>query len=292
MLERLLRPSLFVLIAASIPCAARAQMSADSRCDSVVARARVDSTPSAMFIAVKRADGGEWVWNEDLQLLTTIAGVFTPPIPFRLNVFAGPAVTRALRVRGADTTAELRAPTVTGVYRVVSDSSGTVKSTRIARASLMPGFDSAVVSAIEQTATIKQLFKPDGDSLRIEVRFSSDSTPGARRLFSATFPRFPVVDARPLPTNPAPAFPDSDRAAGATSGEIVARFVVDRTGDPIPATIEIVRGNSLGFAREALAVFSAQRFTPATIHGCAVAQRIDYPFTFVLPEDPNRPPRH
>jgi len=243
-------------------------------------------------MSIRRTDGGEWMGNEQLQLLTTIAGVFAPPIPFRLNVFMGPAVTRSLRVRGADTTSELRAPTVTGVYRVVSDSGGTVKSIRIARASLMPGFDSAAVAAIEEAATIKQLFRPEGDSLRIEVRLSSDSTTGARRLFSATFPRFPVIDARPLPTNPAPAFPDSDRAAGATSGEIVARFVVDRTGEPIPATIEIVRGNSLGFAREALAVFAAQRFVPATIHGCAVAQRIDYPFTFVLPEDPSRPPRH
>lgn len=291
MFTRLLGSLGGLLLAAAFADEARAQLSADPRCDSVVAKARVDSVPSAMFVSIKRTDGGEWIGNEDLQLLTTIAGVFKPPIPFRLNVFAGPAVTRTLRLRGADTASALRAPTVTGVYRVVADSAGTVKSIRIARVSLMPGFDSAVVSAIEQAATIKQLFKPDGDSLRIEVRFSTDSTPGARRLFGATFPRFPVVDARPSPNNPMPAFPDSDRIAGTTSGEIVARFVVNRAGDPIGETIEIIRGNSIGFAREALTVFSAQRFTPATIHGCAVAQRIDYPFTFVLPE-PSRPPRH
>ena len=281
-----------MVLAALVPSGMRAQIAADPRCDSVVANARVDSTPSAMFISIKRTDGGEWIGNEEFQLLTTIAGVFAPPIPFRLNVFAGGAVTRSLRVRGADTVSELRAPTVTGVYRVIADASGTVKSIRIARVSLMPGFDSAAVSAIEQAAMIKQLFKPEGDSLRIEVRFSTDSTLGARRLFSATFPRFRVVDARPLPNNPAPVFPDSERIGGATSGEIVVRFVVNRLGEPIFETIEIVRGTSLAFAREALTVLAAQRFTPATIHGCAVAQRIDYPFTFVAPEDSTRPPRH
>ena len=291
-MKRLLESSLLLVLAAAVPGRLHAQASADPHCDSVIAAAGVDSTAAAMFVSLQRTDGGAFFETDQIQLLSMIAGVFEPPKPFRLSVFEGPAVSRSLRVRGGDTASVLRAPTVTGVYRILSDSAGTVKQVRIARASLMPGFDSAAVSAVEKAATMKQLFKADGDSMRLELRFSTDSTPGARRLFRASFPRLPVVDARPLASNPAPAFPDSDRAAGATSGEIVARFVVNRTGDPIPETIELVRGNSIGFARAALTVFEQQRFTPASIRGCAVAQRIDYPFVFVLPAESSRPARH
>lgn len=292
MINRLFWSSLLLTFAVAVPCRVRAQASADPHCDSVIAAASVDSASAAMFISLQRTDGGPWFESDQIQLLSMLADVFTPPKPFRMNVFEGPAVSRTLRIRGGDTASVLRAPTVTGVYRIISDSVGAVKSVRIARASLMPGFDSAAVSAIEHAAMIKKLFKADGDSMRLELRLSTDSTPGARRLFRAYFPRLPVIDARPLASNPAPAFPDSDRAAGATSGEIVARFVVNRTGEPIGETIELIRGNSIGFAREALTVFGQQRFTPASIHGCSVAQQIDYPFVFVLPEDPSRPARH
>src|SRR4051812_18695861 len=128
MLNCSLRSSLILVLAAGVPWRVRAQSAVDLHCDSVVGAARVDSTPRAMFIALTRTDRGTWLGNEQMQILSTIAAVFTPPRPFRLNVFEGPALARSLRVRGADTASELRPPTVTGVYRIVSDSGGNVKS--------------------------------------------------------------------------------------------------------------------------------------------------------------------
>jgi TonB family protein len=93
----------------------------------------------------------------------------------------------------------------------------------------------------------------------------------------------PVIDAMPRRDNPPAAFPEDEKADSVTSGEVVLRFVVDRTGTPDLATIELVRATSLSFARAAVMALPSQRFEPATIRGCAVAQAVDYSFGFVLP---------
>jgi hypothetical protein len=153
------------------------------------------------------------------------------------------------------------------------------------RASLVPGFDSAAVAAILDMGTFHDiLVPPEGDdSMRVDVRLSTDSTADARRMIVATFPRMPVIDAMPRRDNPPAAFPEDERADSVTSGEVVLRFVVDRTGMPDMTTIELVRATSLSFARAAVIALPSQRFEPATIHGCAVAQAVDYSFGFVLP---------
>jgi TonB family protein len=87
----------------------------------------------------------------------------------------------------------------------------------------------------------------------------------------------------PQRDNPPPVFPEDEKADSVTTGEVVLRFVVDRSGLPDMATIELVRATSLSFARAAIVALPSQRFQPATIHGCAVAQAIDYSFSFVLP---------
>jgi outer membrane biosynthesis protein TonB len=114
------------------------------------------------------------------------------------------------------------------------------------------------------------------------VRFSTDSTIDGHRIIAATFPRMPVVDAVPKRDNPPPAFPEDEKADSVTSGEVVLRFVVDRSGTPDLATIELVRATSLSFAKAAVIALPSQRFEPATIRGCAVAQVIDYSFSFVV----------
>jgi hypothetical protein len=295
MLNRFLRRTFRLAFATLLPCAAapytiRAQ-AADLRCDSILTAAHVDSVPGALFISINRTDDF-WTSDQQIQLLTTIGAAFVPPHPFRMAVFSGPSLSRSLRIRGADTASELRAPTITGDYRFTTDTAGNIGEIRVARASLMVGFDSAAIAAVREAGQVKELFKAPSRSMTLDLRLSTDSTLGARRLTSAFFPRVPVVDAQPLPDNPAPTFPDSDRAAGVTSGEVVTRFVVDRLGMPMTETIEFIRGSSLGFARQALTVFPKLRFKPATVHGCAVAQRIDYPFAFLLPVDSSQGPRH
>jgi hypothetical protein len=253
-------------------------------CDSIVAAARVDSVEAGLFVSIARIDGG-WLADADAQsIVRAIGSAFIAPRPFRMSVFAGPARTRLLRPRGGDTIPELQAPTVTGVYRVFATKRGSVSGMQVVRSSLMPGFDSAASEAIGTTASFGALVPKTGeDSMRAEVRFSTDSSLGARRIISASFPRMRVVSAVPLRDNPAPAFPDEEKGDSTLTGEVVFRFVVDRDGSPAMETVEVVRGTSLSFVKTALAVLPKQLFAPATIGGCAVSQRVEFPFTFVAP---------
>jgi TonB family protein len=276
--------------AQSSPPAAGSAPPARARCDSIVAAARVDSVASGLFISVSPLGGAE-VRRHQLDVIANYLGAeFIAPRPFRLTVFSGPPLTRILRLLAADSVAVLRAPSVTGVFRFTAPRKGSTPQVRTVRASLMAGFDSGAISAIHGLAGLPSGFtsSDDEDSTMFEVRFSSDSTLGAQRLFSAYFPRMPVVDAVPSRDNPAAEFPDEARRDSIDGGEVVLRFVVDRDGLPALETVEVVRANVLAFVRAALAALPAQSFTPATVHGCAVAQVVDYAFTFVTPQ-PHRP---
>ncbi|HTE46087.1 MAG TPA: energy transducer TonB [Gemmatimonadaceae bacterium] len=258
------------------------------RCDSVVATARVDSVNAGLFVTVARADGGDLSQDQTNLMTNVIGGGFVPPRPFRLAVFSGPARMRLLRPLYSDTATELRAPTVTGVYRFVAGKSGVVARVVTVRASLMVGFDSASMRAIQDAGHIAKLvIPPNGeDSMYVEVRFATDSALGARRLSEARFPRLPVVDAAPRRDNPAAEFPEDMKRDGVTVGEVVLRFVVDREGLPALETIEVLRATSVSFLRSAVKALPQQRFAPATVHGCAVAQVVEYPFSFVAHEPP------
>ena len=263
----------------------RAQVGADTtRCDSIVAAARVDSVPATVFVAVTRMDGPELPEAQREKLLSTIIASFRPPVPFRLTVFGGGVQMRALRPRDAGRRADPRAPVVTGRFRVYAAKRGDSLRFALARASLMPGFDEAALDAIRAVKNTGALAPPGAaDSMIVDVRFSSEWRPNARPFIEAYFPRMPVVDAVPALDNPPPRFPEDERADGAIVGEVVFAVVIDRSGSPAMETVELLRASSMSFVREALRVLPEQRFTPATIQGCAVAQQIEYPMTFVLP---------
>jgi hypothetical protein len=280
------RASVATLIWIAVPTrAARSQATDTTRCDSIVAAARADSVPVTVFLAVRRIDGAALPVMQAQVIGDYIRAAFVPPSPFRLTTFAGPARMRVLRPIASDTVPDLRAPTITGVYRFTASKRATSVAPRIMRASLIPGFDSAAIAAIVEMARVRDLLAPpeNDDSMRVDVRVSTDSTADAHRMIAATFPRMPVIDAVPKRDNPAAAFPEDERADSVTSGEVVLRFVVDRSGTPDMATIELVRATSLSFARAAVVALPSQRFAPATIRGCAVGQEIDYSFSFVLP---------
>jgi hypothetical protein len=279
--------------AIALSCAVRAgeaqRTPADSaRCDSIVASARVDSVRVGLFISVARAGGGELASRDAAVIAQAVGVAFIPPNPFRLSVFSGPARTRLLRPMVSDSAAELRPPTLTGVYRFTVARRGLPTNVQTIRASLMPGFDSAARLAIAAAVDAHTVLpSSDEDSMRVQVRFSSDSSIGAYRLLSADFPRLPVVDAVPKRENPPPVFPEDEKGDSTVTGEVVFRFVVDRDGLPAMETVELVRATSFSFAAAAFAALPKQLFAPATIRGCSVAQRVDYPFTFAAP--PNIP---
>jgi hypothetical protein len=264
---------------------ASGQSAPDSaRCDSIVAASRVDSVATALFISVERREIG-LDSDDEVLMLNELGSRFVPPVPFRMSVFEGPELMNALRLRGGDTVPQPRPPTVTGTYRIAATPDGKLAGVRTIRESLVRGFDSAATRAIE-ASTSNPAFIPaldTSDSMYIDVRIASDSVSGARRLFSATFPRMPVVDVVPRLGNPAPAFPEDEQRDSVTSGEALVRFVVDHHGMPILSTVEDVRSSSISFLRAALAVLSAQRFIPASVRGCPVAQQVDYLFSFAVP---------
>jgi len=256
----------------------------DARCDSVVAAARADTITSGLFLALKRVDGGELATAQITDMLLLTGAAFTPPTPFRLTVFSGPVMTPTFRRISADPAPVLRPPTLTGTYRVKVGSNGEFTALETIRASLMPGFDSAAMAAIKSAGEAKGVWAPrDGTgSATIDFRFASDSVGGpgwtARRLVTTRFPRMPVTDAVPQPGTAKADLPQVERREGAPA-ETVLRFVVDRTGEPIMETLEIVRGTSIDFVRAALNALAKQRFVPAEIRGCRVAQLVEIPFT-------------
>jgi hypothetical protein len=267
-----------------------------SRCDSVVAAARVDSVGVTLSIRTLAIDGSAIAPELEDIMTTAIASEFVPPRPFRLTVFSsGAPTTQILRAMSAKS--GLRSPTVTGVYRFQLRDDGTLSEFAVARMSLVPGLDSAVVAAIQAAARDGALPRFEGQIRHFEVRLSTDSLPGGRGLVVAEFPRMPVVDAVAKPDNPAPEYP-ADEKQNALEGNAVLRFIVDRDGEPIPETAMVVRGTTRGFVMAGVAALPKLRFTPATINGCAVAQLVDYAFNFVLPRGDStmnriaRPPRH
>lgn len=264
-----------------------AQAAVDTtHCDSIVAAARVDSVEAGLFVSASRVTGAELTAARVDRILSAVGTAFEPPRPFRLTVFGGDVQMRTLRPR-TRSRAPLRAPVLRGVYRVYTIRKG-LDRVALVRSALMPGFDSAAIEAIRWGGDAGVLVPPRGeDSVALDIRFSSDSTAGARRIVMAVFPRMPVVDALPALDNPAPEFPDDERADSTTYGEVVFRLVVDRAGEPMMETVEVLRAASISFVRAAVKVLPKRRFVPATIHGCPVAQEVEYPMTFVLPRAPS-----
>lgn len=279
-------------LAAQDTAAARAS---DARCDSIVAHAGAGTVSSGLFLAVKRVDGGELATAQITDMLLITGAAFVPPTPFRLTVFSGPALTPSLRRISTVAQPVLRSPTLTGSYRVRVAGDGAFASLETIRASLMPGFDSAAMIAIKTAGDTKGLFAPrDGTPLAtIDFRFATDSVGGpgwtVQRLVTTTFPRMPVTDVTVESAVANADLPQTERREGLPT-ETVLRFVVDRTGEPIAETVEIVRGTSLDFVRAALTALSKQRFLPARIQGCAVAQLVEIPFTLPPLSSSSTPP--
>jgi hypothetical protein len=263
-----------------------------ARCDSLVAASKVDAVPIAIFIRTTRLNG-ELQRGQSRFISATIATAFMPPRPFTLSVFSGAPQMSALHRVAPDGAGAPRAPTITAIYRYTTTRDSLVGRVQTLRASLVPGFDSAAIEAILATTSIAEIRSQadaDRDSMRLEVRFSTDSAGDAYRLVNADFPRMPVVDVVPRRDNPRPAFPATAKADSVATGEVVLRFVVDQSGSVVPRTTEVIRASGLDFLQSALVSLPEQRFLPATIRGCPVSQLVDYSFSFVLPGVDTKPP--
>ena len=285
--------ALLAVVALSLGRGSRvdAQTSRDSaRCDSIVGTKAVvvDSVLSAVFLSVEPQS--DWMTYDQRDLITSrIAGFFVPPSPFPLSVFEGPALVRGLRISTpGDSLSEgaRRAASVYGVYQIEVTQRGATNGPRVVRSSLLRGLDSAAVKAIAQAARVGTAFSPMvGDRWRLLIRIGGDSVEGARRLLQGTFPRLRIRDAKPV-SSPRLVFPEAALADSLDHGEVVLRFVVDHDGLPALETAELVRSTAPPFTQAALTMLADQKFAPATIGGCPVAQLVEFPFIFDAPQRP------
>jgi hypothetical protein len=276
-----------VLLSAAVltiaTASARAQDSTATvpvNCDSAIASARVDSVSVGIFFSVDRLDD-ELAPAHGTIIATAVATALRLPAPWRAEVFDGPPQMRALRRIGTGAGGELRAPSITGVYRYTATRDQPVKHAEVVRASLVGGLDSAMLAAIREASVIREVaqLREGEDSMRVQVRVSTDSGPTSHRLMTLEFPRMRVVDAVPARGNPPAALPEELRGASFQE-EVLLRFVVDRQGLPDLSTVELARGRSGPLIRAALQALTAQFFTPASVAGCAVSQVVYYPFSF------------
>jgi hypothetical protein len=255
-----------------------------SRCDSLIAAARVDTVPVSFRAALARYDGGELAPDLEERLLSGLQDAIVLPRPFTLSVFAsGPTALRTLRSTG-EPRGGVRPPSVIGNYRFTIGRDGRMADEAVLRTTLVPGLDSAVLAATRHA--VATLPKLDAE-IKLQLRLSTEDVAAGRPIIAATFPRMRVVDAVANADNPRPVFPAEEKR-DSVEGEVVLRFVVGNAGTPVPNSVELVRGTTRNFVIAAAAALDTQRFQPATIGGCPVAQVVEYAFQFVLPRAPHR----
>jgi TonB family protein len=260
-----------------------AQLPIGAACDSVIAAAKVDDTPAGIFLSAHEVSGTA-PESQLRRIVVNVGNEFVPPRPFKLRVFTGPSLVPGLRAIGSDTARVVRALTVTAIYRVVVQGGDSVPKVLVIRRSMVDGFDSAAVSAIRGSSSVPGLFVAStGSPMTLDVAFTSDSLVDSQRLFTASFPRMPVTDARPL-ADVAPAKYPEEAAGDSVRASVLLRFVVSADGLVEPATVEVVRPAPMVFLKAAYESLSQYRFAPATVNGCAVAQQVDYPFAFLPPQ--------
>lgn len=263
-----------------------------AECDSVLRVARADSIAVTARAYLTRRDG-ELLPSQVRALLgQAILSRFEAPAPLQLQVFgAGPAQLRILRreTLGGDSLA-IRAPVVYGWYTFPIRRDGTVGSVITMTPTMVPGFDERVVAAIRGAvadsvlATVGRAL--DQDSLTLDLRITTGPEEARARVtpatvFAATFPRFRLVDAKPVGTLPLPQYPQDERDDG-RDGEAVLRVIVDGSGAPVIPTMEVLHATSPAFGFEAAKTLARYHFAPAHVGACTVPQVVLLPFWFSL----------
>jgi len=283
--------SIVLCVAGAPPLVAQPGPSA-GECDSVLRAARVDSVIVTARAYLTRRDG-EILPSKVRQLLTNaILSRFEAPKPLQLQVFGpGPAQLRMLRreTLGGDSLA-MRAPVVYGWYAFPIRRNGTIGSVVVMTPSMVPGFDervgAAITGAVGDTALVAVGRALDQDSLTLHLRITTG--PEESRIhvppvtvFTATFPRMRLVDAKPVGRLPLPQYPQDEVDDGG-DGEAVLRVVVDGSGAPLIPTMEVLHATSPAFGFEAAKTLARYHFAPAHVGACTVPQVVLLPFWFSL----------
>lgn len=290
------RPCLLVgaviLVGYSPTLHAQLDSSRNAPCDSVLRAAQVGSVEVTARAYLIRRDGPSMPPRARSFLLESVLSHFTAPRSLRLPVFGpGPSPMRMLHAEhlGGDS-ASSREPVLYGVYDFSISRSGAITKVTTAVPSMAPGFDSAVTAAIEASvadsapAVVTRAI--GGDMIALELRISTGPEDTrfrvpSERLFTATFPRLRLIDARVTGAKPLPEYPEDERDDG-RDGEVMLRVVVDGAGLPIISTLEVLHATSPAFALSAARTLARYHFAPARVGSCPVPQVVEIPFWFSL----------
>jgi hypothetical protein len=261
-------------------------------CDSAFRAARVDSVVVMARAYLIRRDGEVLPPRVRELLLESILAHFKPPQPLQLPVFTpGPAPMRMLRPErlGGDSLAN-HEPVLYGVYDFTIRRSGAITRTVASVPTMAPDFDARVAAAIDAAvadSTPAVAVRALGaDAIALELRISTGPADARFRVppttvFTATFPRLRLADARAIGPNPLPEYPEDERDDG-RDGEVLLRVIIDASGAALIPTLEIVHATSPAFALAAERTLARYHFAPAHIGSCPVAQVMEIPFWFSL----------
>ena len=261
-------------------------------CDSAFRAARVDSVAVTARAYLIRRDGEVLPPRVRELLLESILAHFKPPQPLQLPVFTpGPAPMRMLRPeRLGDDSLANHEPVLYGVYDFTILRSGAITRTVASVPTMSPDFDARVAAAIDAAAadsTPAVVARAlDANAIALELRISTGPADARFRVppatvFTATFPRLRLADARAIAPNPLPEYPEDERDEG-RDGEVLLRVIIDASGAALIPTLEIVHATSPAFALAAERTLARYHFAPAHIGSCPVPQAMEIPFWFSL----------
>jgi len=107
-------------------------------------------------------------------------------------------------------------------------------------------------------------------------------SPGSGQIAAdQTFFEFQVDHAARPKSGPAPAYPDSLRAAK-VEGEVLCQYVVDADGFPQMRTFKVLKSTNELFTEAVKRALGSMTFFPAELQGQPVKQLVQQPFKFSL----------
>jgi TonB family protein len=211
--------------------------------------------------------------------LQEISNRLRPPTPFVLSTYQGldsldglPTPGRAYAGAFAMFAITVRDKTVKGG---LSASSG------------VPGIDRAFIDAINRvgadsaTPPLPAELRKSRVELRLRV-FTAVGVADGDALFRVRVPLATLSHPVALKaTRGALRYPEELRREN-MEGSVLLSFVVDEQGRPLDGSVRLVKATHALFAQAVLGFLPKQRFEPARIGGCPVAQLVQWPFNFSL----------
>lgn len=268
-----------VLVLSSSSVAAGQNAGSDStRCDSVPQYGLRTDTLAAQ-LSIEPADALPTSWEE--MLLAGISEHFTMPPTSGTPVYDG-----SKSVDGRD----LVSISIVGEVMSYLTRDGSLSDPLISVSTLSPEIDRRLIAAIRDLDLSRAIpplpsnMKVDSVRVRYSISEHPDSGRIARPLNVVQQPTW-VLD-RPVfarRDNPSPRYPrEGERAR--VGDEVLVSFVVDNDGRARMETVRMLRGRYREFQLAVLDVLPRMRFYPARIAGCPVAQLVQMPFSFRVPD--------